>query len=477
VTGNGANTTLPLSVRFAQRALQQDAVPALVVERAQLLLADFVACTVRGATLPSSRSAAKALLALAPIHAGKALRAEDALGMEAMAFLGGINAHGLELDDTYEPASLHAGTVVWPTVLALAAQGNQSCDVVLRAAVAGYDAMCTLGVMAGAKELYERGFHPTGVCGVVGSAVAAGIMLGLDESQLVSAIGIAASYAGGTLAFLDDGGWTKRLHAGAAAAHGMRAAALARHGFRGPERSLDGRFGMLWTFAGVGAERAAVPFAPTGTGIRESGVKLYPCCRYIHGTLDLLLALRAEEGFDVSEVEHVECGVLSAGFALVAAPAADKIAVRNEVGAQFSLPYAAALALTYGEATLDGFQRAAEFASALHPLMERVECVVSPALDRAFPEEWGAAVRVELTNGRRLERSTRHMQGSPAAPVGWDELERKMTGLVGAVQAAGLVNECQAFAGAGAARDRIPVQFARRAALRAAGHMEEIEAH
>jgi 2-methylcitrate dehydratase PrpD len=282
----------------------------------------------------------------------------------------------------------------------------------------------------------------------------------------VSALGIAASLAGGTLAFLDDGGWTKRLHAGLAAAHGIRAAELARQGFRGPERSLDGRFGMLWAFAGKDGEAAArTPLPPAGSGIAETSVKLYPCCRYMHGTLDLLLALRAEGEVDLDAIERIECGVLSAGFALVAAPASEKVAVHNEVEAQFSLPYAAALALTHNEASLESFQRAAEFAPSLRPLMARVECVTSPALDNEFPGRWGAAVRVEFADGSRIERSTPHTRGSPAAPVGWSEIELKMSGLIGADEATALAGECRRFAGADAARDRVPVQFARRAAV------------
>lgn len=456
-----------LSARFAHWAHHTQPLSSAVTERAQMLLADFVACAARGAEEPPSRAAAMALCA--GRSSGDALGSECGLVLDAetTAFLNGMSGHSIELDDTHEEGSLHAGTVVWPAVLALADEGGAACDKVLHAATAGYDVMCHLGVLAGGQTLYERGFHPTGICGVVGATVGAGIMLDLDERQLTSAMGIAASFASGTLAFLDDGGWTKPLHAGAAATHGIRAARMAQHGFQGPESGLDGRFGMLWAFAGSAGAADDVALPPVGSGILESSVKLHPCCRYIHGVLDLLLALSAEESLDVERIKRITCTVLSGGFALVAAPADEKVNVSNQVEAQFSLPYAAALLLTRGEATLDGFRRASELAPSLRPLMERVECVTSPELDRAYPARWGAAVSIEFTDGRTLERATPHMRGSPAAPLGWTELEQKIAGLLDPGEAADLIRAARRFSGTDAASLSLPARIFRRSATRA----------
>ena len=86
--------------------------------------------------------------------------------------------------------------------------------------------------------LHAQGFHPTGVVGAFASAVAAGKLIGLNQAQLVAAQGIALSLASGSLQFLEDGAWTKRLHPGWAAQAGVQAARLAVHDIPAPTRPM-----------------------------------------------------------------------------------------------------------------------------------------------------------------------------------------------------------------------------------------------
>jgi 2-methylcitrate dehydratase PrpD len=94
--------------------------------------------------------------------------------------------------------------------------------------------------------------------------------------------------------FLVDGACTKPFHAGHAAAGGLAAARLASAGYTGPASAIDGRHGFLHAFGGRdSAQPAAAP--PAGQGVRGTSIKMYSCCRYIHGNLDLLLDLVHEE--------------------------------------------------------------------------------------------------------------------------------------------------------------------------------------
>ena len=97
---------------------------------------------------------------------------------------------------------------------------------------------------------HDRGFHPTGICGAFASALVAGQMAGLSPAQLADALGLAGSQAAGSLEFLTDGTWAKRIHAGWAAHSGLVAARLAAAGFSGPRGTLDGRFGLYRSHLG-----------------------------------------------------------------------------------------------------------------------------------------------------------------------------------------------------------------------------------
>ena len=70
--------------------------------------------------------------------------------------------------------------------------------------------------------LQKIGFHPTGLVGIFGCAVAAGFLARLDAGQIAAAQGIALSMASGSLEFLDDGAWTKRMHPGWAASSAIQ---------------------------------------------------------------------------------------------------------------------------------------------------------------------------------------------------------------------------------------------------------------
>lgn len=409
---------------------------------ARALLVDYLAVARRGACSAPARSAREALLPAPRVARPARLEGADATADPlTAALLNGVAAHGIELDDTHEPASLHPGVAIWPALLALHDQRRGvELPQLLDAGVVGYDAACRTGEWLGAARTYARGFHPTSVAGVIGAAVAAARLLGLDVERTGHAVGIAASGAGGLLEFLADGSWTKPLHAGQAASTGLRAALLAEAGFTGPSTAIEGANGMLLAFADV-RDVDVLPERAVGDGVRDTSVKLYPSCRYSHGCIDLLLGLVAEYELTPEDVTQIECGILSAGWALVAAPAEDKRVIGGAVDAQFSMPFLAALAVHHGRVALDDVERAAELAGDLQPLVRAVVCVRHPQLDARFPREWGAEVVVHTRGGARVAASTRAYLGSPGNPAQASHLLAKYGSLVGGPLADELVAE------------------------------------
>ena len=85
------------------------------------------------------------------------------------ALANGVAAHGLEMDDVENRSSLHPGVVVFPAVLALAEQLASSPTDIYAAVVAGYEITLQVGAALDPVSAYERGFHPTAVCGTLGA--------------------------------------------------------------------------------------------------------------------------------------------------------------------------------------------------------------------------------------------------------------------------------------------------------------------
>ena len=89
--------------------------------------------------------------------------------------------------------------------------------------------------------------------------------MGLDAAGLVQALGAALSMASGSLQFIEDGAWTKRVHAGWAAQSGLTAASFAVHGINAPQAPYTGRYGLYRSHLGeAGAGRVNLALATAG---------------------------------------------------------------------------------------------------------------------------------------------------------------------------------------------------------------------
>lgn len=423
----------PLARRYARHTIAAHRLSSEYEDWLRSLLFDYTAVAAGGVSRESARAALRAYApTLTPDGAASVFGSTLRTGAQDAALLNGITAHGLELDDTFEEASLHPAVVVFSAAIAVAEEQGSTVAELLLAAAVGYDVMCDVGVVLGAAESYARGFHPTAVAGALGAAAAAARLHRLDETRTTHAISLAANLAAGSLEFLSDGSWTKRLNAGHAAAVGVQAVRLAAAGFTGPEHALEGRDGFLTQYGagfvpGRGAELVAGRYAWL------TSIKLYPCCRYMHGNLDLLLdAKRQYPELSESTIESVTLAVISAGARLVSEPPDAKLRVDTPVDAQFNMPFGAALALTSGTATVAQFDQAPELAPSLLPLMRRISCVTSPAVELAFPERWAAEMSILLRDGTTIEASADGFRGSPAHRVSRADLLDKAAGLIGA---------------------------------------------
>jgi 2-methylcitrate dehydratase PrpD len=418
------------------------------VERAQLLLADYLAVATAGAAADSARLARNALL---PASAGPApvLGTGQTAAVRDAALMNGISAHSLELDDTHEPSSSHPGTVIWTALLAAASAPQASPPALaelLTAAVVGYQVMASVGELLGPAELYRQGVHPTAICGGFGAAAAVGRLRGAGAAEIRRSFGIALSMAAGSMAYLTEGAWTKRFHSGAAAAAGILAGELAAGGFTGPMDAFDDPSGLMHIYGGTRPAAHAEAVAQRAAGLRaihETSVKFHPCCRYMHGVMDLLAAYRSEGG-RIDGLTRIDCGVLSAGMGLVGEPLARKRTVANMVDAQFSMPFGAALTLARGASSLRDFTGAAQLAPELQRLMDLTHTHTSAALDAAYPARWGAEVTLSFAGGEVIDLRTSAFRGSPGWPADDAEIAGKAASLLGDAAAKRLLSALDA---------------------------------
>lgn len=404
-----------------------------VIDRTKYFFLDYLAVGVRGSLTDSSQPLYRLTERLGAGGAGTVLGRVEKAAFPYAALANGSSAHSIELDDTHQGGSIHLGVSVFSAALAVAEQVDASGEDFIAASVAGFEVAARLAMAVRPKEHYSRGFHPTATCGVFGAAVAAAKLWRLSEAQLLSALGIAGSQASGSMEFLTDGAWTKRLHPGWAAFSGIHAALLAREGFIGPTTIVEGKDGFLNAYS----SNADPGKITTGLGadfqILQTAVKPHACCRYTQAPIDATLAVTKEHNLSPRDVKAMTVGMLETGIPVICEPAQRKVQPLSVVDMQFSLPFGVAVALAKRQAGLAEFTLPMLEDPDVKALMPKIGYLRDPELEKNYPKEWPAWVRVTLNDGKEVSAHVRYPKGDPENPLSWDELIGKYQALTGAV--------------------------------------------
>lgn len=335
-TNQAAPANAGLTGLLARTALHYPSValPADAVSVAKQCVIDWFA-----AALPGAREDCAMLLAdeLETLGQGPCtvIGRLSRLSARDAAFANGVASHALDFDDVNRTMQGHPTVAILPAALAMAEAEKKSGRDLLIAYIAGYEIACIVGAQV-APSHYAKGFHATGTIGTIGAAVAAGLLLQLDEAQMAHAIGLAATQAAGLKAMF--GSMAKPLHAGKAAANGVFAARLAARGFTAHPGALEADQGFISTLSLERARPAMIP--SPGTEIVKTLFKYHAACYMTHSTIDCLTKLREEAELSPDAVAAVDIHVAPGHLKACNIPDP-----ANGLEAKFSLRHAAALVL------------------------------------------------------------------------------------------------------------------------------------
>jgi aconitate decarboxylase len=415
-------------------------IPNAVREHAKLDILDTLGCALFGQSLPIAKTLEAAF------HPGDDNGAAAVWGSAwrtspaTAAFVNGTLVHSYELDDLHHVAILHPGGTTLPAITAVAEiQTRVTGADLLVAHVAGLEASSRVGLAVGVP-LLTRGWHNNGVLGVFGAASGAARLLNLSPPQAHNAIGIAGSLASGLMA-AQYGAMIKRGHAGNAAQVGVRAGLLAQRDFTGIEAIFEEPYGgFLSTFA----DDYIIDEIDKDLGTRwetvNVGFKPFSSCGSTHSTVNTVLNLKKEHGFQARDVKNVRVDASTA--------------TRDHVGwqyvpdqvitAQMNLAYASSVALIDGECFVDQFAADRLRDPRILDLASRFEVYADPEIDaggRSHRHE--VRVAIELNDGRTVNGYADAAPGSASYPLSPEAIRAKFSNLasrhIGAAKTAELL--------------------------------------
>ncbi|MFN8483180.1 MAG: MmgE/PrpD family protein [Anaerolineae bacterium] len=412
-------------------ATRDDDLPPAVVADTLRAVLDWLGSALAGAVEPPARMA-QAVVASLGVSDEAAVFGAGRASAPGAALANGVASHILELDDVHKGSTMHPAAPIIPAALAIAERERADGRAFLRAVALGYEAGLRVGEAV--NPSHYRFWHPTGTAATFGAAVAAGSLLGLDAAQMLDALGTAGTQAAGLWEFNADGAMSKSLHPGKAAFNGILAADLARLGFTGATRILEGERGFFRaTTAAYDAARVTEGLGAQWK-ISENCYKLYSCCGHTHTAIDSALDLRATQGWQrpaaLAQVAAIEIRTYGPGYDIVR-----EMNPRTPYQAKFSLAYVVAAALLEGWVGLAQFDPS-RFGPdgvrepAIAALLARTTVTVEPALTAMYPAAWPARLCLRLDDGAVVEAGGDYPRGNPENPVSTHALEDKLAALV-----------------------------------------------
>ncbi|MBC2735892.1 MAG: MmgE/PrpD family protein [Desulfobacteraceae bacterium] len=405
--------------------------PAEVVEKARLLVADSIACMI-GGTLPvQGRKMIGIFGAMAGVPDVGICGTTHRMPLLNAVYVNSYLATTLDLDDTYDG---HPGSTIVPVALSLGQINDISGRALIEAVVTGYEV--GIRVANGIKPTPERTKLVRGIntWQIFCAAAVAAKLEGLDREKTAHAYGHAALHASvpslRKWGFIDGKIQWLKNNFGYTAYGGVLSAILAREGFLADTTIFDGEDGFWIMASSDRCDYDAIRVSLEHYYTLKVHTKPYPACRHIHPTLDAVTAIARESRPSPSNIESV----LVETFYEVVEDYTSMPTLPFDV--VFSAPYLVALALHCIEPGPEWLVPERISDPALLATAGKVSFAEWEEASRLYPQverELMSKVTVIEKSGQRHHRTVRIPKGDPRNPMTMDEIADKFDALTGPV--------------------------------------------
>jgi len=412
------------------------ALPVDAIRSAKLRILDTIGIALCGSREESTRIALETVREMGGWPAASVIGHPDRTSAPLAGYVNATAAHSQEFDD-YTKGVTHASVVMVPGSLALAEARGLSGRSLLEGFIVGFEVESRIA--RGLRPaLLDRGWHPNGIVGGIGVAVAGARMWGLDGMRTRMAIAVAASEASGLRK--NVGSMGKAFHVGHGVRNGIFAAMLAERGYKmdpdivEPSPSAIGghqRFGLAETFCGADGYDLGRMTAELGErwelAENTTIVCFHPGSTAPAAAFDAALDVVLEYDLHPEDIDRIDLEVTPQAHAIACyADAPDPYRAR------YCLPWGVAVSVIDRKAGVAQYTEARIARGDVQAFMRKVN--VSVPHDFAHHKgQWGvdgvnwAETRIafHLQDGRVFRHARSYARGWSEEPAGWEDIEAK----------------------------------------------------
>lgn len=395
-----------LTDKFVYRLVEKSqTIPQVVIQQARKCLLDYLGVLIGGNRYIEER------------------HPELIMSSPSKVFLNGFAGHVLELDDGHRHGMMHLGASIVSAVFDVAEKERLKSEEVLRGIVMGYEVAvrCARAIQPGHKE---RGYHVSGTCGTIGSALGVAFACSYSEKQIRSTLACAVSSAAGVLEIQEQASELKPYNVGRAAMDGLFAAKIGRLAILGPDDVLGGKRGFLAALTDTPHPEFLTDFSNADYAIEGIYQKVHAACRHCHPAIDAVIDMRNDFRLTPEQIDIIEVHTYR-----LAVGSHDHTDIRGISSAKLSTPFSVALAIVKGSAGYADFNEESLEDYWVKTLTQKVHIIEDKELTQCSPAVRGAKVFVHLKDGSVCEASCMYPKGEPENPLSREELEDKFRGL------------------------------------------------
>jgi 2-methylcitrate dehydratase len=354
----------------------------------------------------------------------------------------------LDFNDIYWKEDPSHPSDIIPAALSVGETVGASMKEVIAAIVLAYEFEQRLCLFA-SPGVRERKWHHATLTQFV-SPIVAGKLLGLNEDQMVNAIGISGSH-NHTIGCPTAGKLTmmKNTVDPMAVQSGVFAAFMAKRGYSGTEAVFEGKEGFMDTFLGWNAKEQKVePISMKGRDgtsewkwkvdqligglgesykIMECSMKAFPTEALTHTHLSATLNAVTRNNITYDQIETVTLTTLAQAYDILFDP--HKYRPESRETADHSLPYCIAAALVDYKITTQSFSETKLKDPRIWEVIDKIKGEPSQEFEKMFPAKQPSKVVVKTKDGREFSDYLEYPKGDPREPMTMEDLDNKFEGL------------------------------------------------